>query len=68
MGKAVKVTNLFTKEETTYDNIESFRQEAKRACDASLVGLIDMMSDAYADGRAIGTYEWLLGVRLDEVG
>lgn len=63
MSQAVKMTNLFTGATHTYNDIEELRQEAK--ADAGIAGIIDMLADAYEDGRAIGTYEWLLGVRVE---
>lgn len=67
MGKQVRITNLFTGEETTYDDTEALRDGAKESCDKSMGRLIDMMVDAYADGCRTDTYEWLLGVRLSAV-
>ena len=66
MEKHIRLTNLFTGKETTYGDIEELRNGAKGSCDASMERLIDMMVDAYADGRKIDTYEWILGVKLSE--
>lgn len=66
-SKMVKVTNLFTREEKTYDDIEAFRIGMKETCDPSMARLIDMMGDAYAEGRSTDTYEWMLGMKLETV-
>lgn len=64
---AIKVTNLFTGRESVYDGIDDFRKDAKESYDPSLTRLVDMMSDAYANGLRMDTYEWLIGIRLEEV-
>lgn len=66
MNKAIKVTNLFTGKTTAYEGIDAFRKDAKDHYDVSVAGLIDTMSDAYADGRPTFTYEWMLGVRIED--
>lgn len=67
MGKMVKVTNLFTHKETVYADVEAFRIGMKETCDPSMARLIDMMGDAYAEGRSTDTYEWMLGMKLETV-
>lgn len=64
--KAIKVTNLFTGTTTDYDGVDTFRRDAKAYYDASVAGLIDTMSDAYTAGRPTATYEWVLGVRIED--
>lgn len=65
MAKAIKVTNLFTNTETTYEKVDTFREEAKTHYDVSVAGLIDRLADAFATGRPTGTYEWMLGVKVE---
>ena len=62
MNKTITVTNLFTGKTTTYATVNAFRKDAKDYYDESVASLIDKMSEAYADGRPTGTYEWMLGV------
>lgn len=65
MARAIKVTNRFTGDTSVYDGVEAFRRDAKGSCyDVSLMGIIDLLADAYAAGRATKTYEWMLGVAI----
>lgn len=65
MARAIKVTNRFTGNTSVYDGVETFRRDAKDSCyDISLKGIIDLIADAYAEGRTTKTYEWMLGVAI----
>ena len=66
MSKAIKVTYLFTGRTTAYESVDAFRKDAKEHYDVSVAGLIDTMSDAYANGRTTNTYEWMLGVKIED--
>ena len=61
MSGRIRVTNKFTGKATAYEGIEDFRAQAKEEADRSLTRLIDMLADAYSEGRSTSTYEWLLG-------
>lgn len=65
MGKAIRVTNLFTGKTTTYKDVRAFYNEVENR-DKELAGIVGMLSDAYATGRSISTYEWLLGIKVEE--
>lgn len=68
MRKAIKVTNVFTGVETIYDGVDALREDAASILhDGSATGLVNMLADAYAQGRPTGTYEWLLGVKVADV-
>lgn len=64
-GKTIRVTNLFTGKTNSYGDIEAFRKKFRSERTDDVAGIIDMLADAYRDGRSIGTYEWMLGITID---
>lgn len=65
MSKAIRVTNLFTGKTVIYEDAEAFRKDAERR-DRDLSGIAGMLAKARDEGRSTDTYEWLLGVRVED--